>query len=72
MGFWPFGREPADVELASRVVTVRLMDGFTVRGKLTLHYLDPQTQVADILMTVSVGSRIFGAPRSSKRTSPGA
>ncbi|XXX74039.1 hypothetical protein WMF30_40975 [Sorangium sp. So ce134] len=46
MGFWPFGsREPADVESASQVVTAAAR-GETVRGKLTLHFKDPQTQSA--------------------------
>ena len=46
MGFWPFGREPSEVEIASRVVTAPTRDRFTVRGKLTLHFLEPQTQAA--------------------------
>lgn len=48
MGLWPFNRDPADVEIASRVITAETGDGATVRGKLTLHFLEPQTQaVAD-------------------------
>jgi hypothetical protein len=46
MGLWPFNREPADVEIASRVITAETGDGATVRGKLTLHFLEPQTQGA--------------------------
>lgn len=49
MGFWPFGREPADVESASRVVTAQTRDNRRVRAKLTLHFREPQTQAdADI------------------------
>jgi hypothetical protein len=44
MGFWPFGREPADVETASRVVTAPTRDSRRVRAKLTLYFMDPQTQ----------------------------
>jgi hypothetical protein len=46
MGLWPFNRDPADVEIASRVVTAETGDGAQVRGKLTLHFLEPQTQAA--------------------------
>jgi hypothetical protein len=46
MGLWPFGRDPADVEIASRVITAETGDGVKVRGKLTLHFLEPQTQAA--------------------------
>ena len=46
MGLWPFGRDPADVEIASRVITAETGDGAKVRGKLTLHFLEPQTQAA--------------------------
>src|SRR6185437_1253435 len=42
MGLWPFGRDPADIELASRVVTAATQSGHRVRGKLTIHFLDPQ------------------------------
>src|SRR6516165_2838407 len=35
------------------------------------HRSDPQTQVAEMRMTASVGFPIFGASRSSKRTSRG-
>lgn len=44
MGFWSFGREPADVELASRVVSAATQNGYRVRGKLTIHFDKPQTQ----------------------------
>lgn len=58
MGFWPFGRDPADVDLVSRVVSAMARDGVRVRGKLTLHFLDPQTeadaeQAGDGLATVT-------------------
>ncbi|WP_438023487.1 hypothetical protein [Sorangium sp. So ce233] len=44
MGFWPFGgREPANVESASQVVTAAAR-GENVRGKLTLYFKEPQTQ----------------------------
>ncbi|WP_437671339.1 hypothetical protein [Sorangium sp. So ce131] len=44
MGFWPFGgREPANVESASQVVSAAAR-GETVRGKLTLYFKEPQTQ----------------------------
>ena len=46
MAFWPFGREPADVERASRVVTAPTRDSRRVRAKLTLHFEEPQTQAA--------------------------
>jgi hypothetical protein len=47
MGFWPFGgREPADVESASRIVTAATRDFARVRGKLTLHFKEPQTKTA--------------------------
>jgi hypothetical protein len=46
MGLWPFGRDPADVEIASRVITAETGDGAKVRGKLTLHFLEPQTRAA--------------------------
>jgi hypothetical protein len=38
MGFWPFGRDPANVEFASRVVTATAQNGYRVRAKLTLHF----------------------------------
>ncbi|APR81190.1 Hypothetical protein A7982_06537 [Minicystis rosea] len=49
MGFWPFGREPANVEMVSRVVTALTQNGHRVRGKLTIHFFEPQRQAdADI------------------------
>ncbi|MGK4002797.1 hypothetical protein WMF31_09255 [Sorangium sp. So ce1036] len=46
MGFWPFGgRERADVESASRIVTAPTR-GYAVRGKLTLYFKEPQTQAS--------------------------
>ncbi|WP_437523483.1 hypothetical protein WME79_34175 [Sorangium sp. So ce726] len=46
MGFWPFGgREPANVESASQVVTADTRRE-TVRGKLTLYFKEPQTRSA--------------------------
>jgi hypothetical protein len=44
MGFWPFGRDPANVEIVSRVVTATAQNGFRVRAKLTVHFLEPQRQ----------------------------
>jgi hypothetical protein len=44
MGFWPFGRDPADIELVSRVVTAATQNGYRVRGKLTIHFQEPQRQ----------------------------
>lgn len=46
MGLWPFGREPADVEIVTRVVTAACRNQSKVRGKLTLHFELPQTQRA--------------------------
>ncbi|MFT3768268.1 MAG: hypothetical protein QM820_22690 [Minicystis sp.] len=49
MGFWPFGRDPANVEMVSRVVTAQTQNGHRVRGKLTVHFFEPQRQTdADI------------------------
>ncbi|WP_437851565.1 hypothetical protein [Sorangium sp. So ce363] len=46
MGFWPFGgREPANVESASQVVTAGTHRE-TLRGKLTLYFKEPQTRSA--------------------------
>jgi len=45
MSFWPFGREPADIEMASRVITAVMPNGFKVRGKITIHFAEPQRQV---------------------------
>jgi len=42
MGFWPFGRDPADIELVSRVITAATANGYRVRGKLTIHFVEPQ------------------------------
>ena len=44
MGFWPFGRDPANIELVSRVITAATQNGYRVRGKLTIHFLAPQRQ----------------------------
>src|SRR5208282_704134 len=44
MGFWPFGRDPADIELVSRVITAAAQNGYRVRGKLTIHFQEPQRQ----------------------------
>jgi hypothetical protein len=44
MGFWPFGRDPADIELVSRVITAATRNGYRVRGKLTIHFVEPQRQ----------------------------
>ena len=38
MGFWPFGRDPANVEIVSRIITAATQNGYRVRGKLTLHF----------------------------------
>jgi hypothetical protein len=46
MSFWRFGREPEDVDMISRVVTAVTRDTRMVRGKITLHFLAPQTQTA--------------------------
>lgn len=44
MGIWPFGRDPAEIEIATRVITAGTQNGFTVRGKLTIHFAEPQRQ----------------------------
>ena len=44
MGFWPFGRDPANIELVSRIITAATQNGYRVRGKLTIHFLEPQRQ----------------------------
>lgn len=44
MGFWPFGRDPANVEMVSRVVSAVLQSGHRVRGKLTIHFSELQRQ----------------------------
>ncbi|WP_156338529.1 hypothetical protein [Chondromyces crocatus] len=46
MGFWPFGRDLAEVESASRVVTAQTRDNRRVRAKLTVHFRDALTQAA--------------------------
>jgi hypothetical protein len=43
MAFWG---NPADVELASRVISALVKNSRRVRGKLTLHFAQPQTQTA--------------------------
>ncbi|HTN92066.1 MAG TPA: hypothetical protein VL242_50700 [Sorangium sp.] len=44
MGFWPFGgREPANVETVSQIVTAAAR-GEKIRGKLTLYFKEPQKQ----------------------------
>src|SRR6187455_2085398 len=40
MAFW----SAADVEIASRIITAKMRNERRLRGKLTLHFLDPQTQ----------------------------
>ncbi|MBK9266666.1 MAG: hypothetical protein IPM54_43625 [Polyangiaceae bacterium] len=40
MAFW----SAADVEIASRIITAKTRNERRVRGKLTLHFSDPQTQ----------------------------
>ena len=44
MGFWPFGRDPANVEIVSRVITAATQNGYRVRGKITIHFQEPQRQ----------------------------
>jgi hypothetical protein len=44
MGFWPFGREPSNIEMASRVITAATQNGYRLRGKLTIHFSEPQRQ----------------------------
>lgn len=44
MGFWPFGRDPAEIEIATRVITAATQNGYTIRGKLTIHFAEPQRQ----------------------------
>jgi hypothetical protein len=45
MGFWPFGKDPANIEIATRVITAAAQNGVRVRGKLTIHFAEPQRQV---------------------------
>ncbi len=59
MGFWPFGRDPADIEIATRVITAATQNGVKVRGKLTIHFGEPQHQAdadaaADRCATVAI------------------
>jgi hypothetical protein len=74
MSFWPFGRDPANIELVSRVITAATQNGYRVRGKLTLHFTEPQRQAdaddaADRCSAIAVAllreatdhSRIIGA-----------
>jgi hypothetical protein len=44
MGFWPFGRDPADIEIATRVITAATPGGYAIRGKVTIHFAEPQRQ----------------------------
>src|SRR5580704_2898115 len=44
MGIWPFGRDPATVEIASRIINAATQNGYRVRGKLTIHFAEPQRQ----------------------------
>lgn len=46
MPFWPFGREPAEIEIVTRVITAATQNSVKVRGKLTLHFSEPQKQAA--------------------------
>lgn len=59
MPFWPFGREPAEIEIVTRVVTAATQNGVKVRGKLTLDFSEPQRQAdadaaADRCATVAI------------------
>ncbi len=66
MGFWPFGKkEPAEsesVDFASRVITVSLSDGASVRGKLVVHFSEPLA-TADADRTIA--SAIAAATRAA-------
>ncbi|MEJ7730316.1 MAG: hypothetical protein WKG00_13995 [Polyangiaceae bacterium] len=44
MGFWSWGSNPSDVEVASRVITATAGDRVTVRGKLVVHFAQGMTQ----------------------------
>jgi hypothetical protein len=44
MGIWPFGRDPANIEIVSRVITGATQNGYRLRGKLTIHFMQPQRQ----------------------------
>lgn len=59
MGFWPFGRDPAEIEIVTRVITAATQNGVKVRGKLTIHFGEPQRQTdadaaADRCATVAI------------------
>jgi hypothetical protein len=59
MPFWPFGRDPADIEIATRVITAATQNGVKVRGKLTIHFSEAQRQAsadaaADRCATVAI------------------
>lgn len=77
MGFWPFGRDPAEIEIATRVITAATQNGVKVRGKLTLHFVELQRQAeadaaADRCATVAISllreapdhERLIGAEAS--------
>lgn len=44
MAFWPFGRDPDEIEMVSRVVTATTLDHVKLRGKLTVHFVSAQSQ----------------------------
>jgi hypothetical protein len=59
MPFWPFGRDPADIEIVTRVITAATQNGVKVRGKLTIHFSEAQRQnsadaAADRCATVAI------------------
>lgn len=59
MPFWPFGRDPADIEIVTRVITAATQNGVKVRGKLTIHFCEAQRQnsadaAADRCATVAI------------------
>jgi hypothetical protein len=59
MPFWPFQRDPAEIEIATRVITAATQNGVKVRGKLTIHFSEPQRQTdadaaADRCATVAI------------------
>jgi hypothetical protein len=59
MPFWPFGRDPAEIEIATRVITAATQNGVKVRGKLTIHFSEAQRQnsadaAADRCATVAI------------------
>ncbi|MEP7122742.1 MAG: hypothetical protein ABJE95_17590 [Byssovorax sp.] len=60
MPFWPFGRDAADIEIVTRVITAATQNGVKVRGKLTIHFSEAQRQpsadaAADRCATVAIG-----------------